>query len=181
MFSPPNMFAGSQEVTFRPAKITDAFRLADIHVACWNRAYKKLFPPRIQKEISNAGPVERIATWRKIVQENKQPLHLTVLNNRVVGFFRIGAADATASTGEIQSLYIQPEYWRQGIGAIVCEHALNDLQTQGFTRAVVWCLKDYPPACRLYESRCGMVVDNEDVRCYYRFPKLVVRYHRELA
>jgi ribosomal protein S18 acetylase RimI-like enzyme len=63
--------------------------------------------------------------------------------------------------GEIYSLHVGPDSWRGGIGRMLLDHALLRLENRGFTRAVLWVLRDNQNARRFYEARGWLVTGEE--------------------
>ncbi|MEU6947440.1 GNAT family N-acetyltransferase [Streptomyces sp. NPDC046316] len=55
---------------------------------------------------------------------------------------------------EIQSFYSHPDSWGSGVAAVLMAETLHCVQTDGFTQAHLWTLRDTPQS-RRFHSQCG--------------------------
>ncbi len=73
----------------------------------------------------------------------------------MVGFAGCGASrddEGEASTGEIQTFFVSPEYWRRGVGRELMDSALADLRRRGYVSCTVWSFAGNEPANAFYEA-----------------------------
>jgi len=61
---------------------------------------------------------------------------------------------------DILRIYLLPEYWGRSIGMQLMEWALNDIQTKGCKKAVLWVIEDNVRARKFYE-KLGFVHEGE--------------------
>jgi ribosomal protein S18 acetylase RimI-like enzyme len=77
--------------------------------------------------------------------------------------------------GEIVSLYIHPDFFREGYGQKLLRTALVELEESGYQKYYLWVLKENLPARKFYEKNgfqcngdeCSMKINNKkliDVR-----------------
>lgn len=81
----------------------------------------------------------------------------------IVGMAATGSArdsDASATTGELEAIYLAPEAIGRGIGRALHDRALADLRERGFTEATLWVLRENQRARRFYEA-AGWQADGE--------------------
>jgi ribosomal protein S18 acetylase RimI-like enzyme len=66
--------------------------------------------------------------------------------------------DASATTGELWAIYIDPDHWRRGVGQALWEVGATRLRAAGFRDCTLWVLRDNPAAQAFYAAH-GFVVD----------------------
>lgn len=135
-------------LTVRPAKAPDAPRVAAIYIASWNAGFVGLLPPRSL----DAG---QIARWeRDICRPAPHRWWVVEAERSIVGFTGIrpcGDADA-ASLGELDTIAVHPEAWRQGAGRALMAVALAAFRQDRYRAAVLWTLRGYERAASFYGS-----------------------------
>jgi len=67
-------------------------------------------------------------------------------------------ADATPETGELSSIYLDPEVWRQGIGTLLMRWAMVAAPSRSWAKMTLWVLKGNARAQAFYE-RSGWRAD----------------------
>ncbi|MBU2513244.1 GNAT family N-acetyltransferase [bacterium] len=75
-------------------------------------------------------------------------------DNGIIGFSSFGQCrdeDAFSKCGEINSIYLLPEFWGRGFGGALLSRSLSDLISQNFTECVIWVLKGNVRAIRFYQ------------------------------
>jgi ribosomal protein S18 acetylase RimI-like enzyme len=55
-------------------------------------------------------------------------------------------------TGEITSIYLNPENWRKGLGIQLFEFILEDIKNREFTQITLWVLDRNQSACSFYQK-----------------------------
>lgn len=131
----------------RFAQAEDAHRLAEIHVWSWQAAYKDIVPPDFLAALSIEARAER---WQAIAGD-AQTIVATV-DGIVWGFIRVSVSDDPA-WGEVQSIYLDPEVYRQGLGTLLLAAGEARLVELGCEYAFLWVFVDNHPARRFYEAR----------------------------
>jgi len=87
-------------------------------------------------------PVEQIERGEVIVAE---------LDGRVAGFAAVLINEVGA---ELDGLFVEPELWRQGIGAALIDIAVHEARRQGLAMMVI-----ANPSARYFYERCGSTVE----------------------
>jgi len=72
--------------------------------------------------------------------------------------FGLGTDYRDHATGEIDRIYVHPEFVGNGVGRALMSHALERLKALGCTRAFLWVFEANAGARRFYESM-GFVID----------------------
>jgi ribosomal protein S18 acetylase RimI-like enzyme len=74
----------------------------------------------------------------------------------IVGFCSVGPvrdADLDDSqVGEIYALYVEPRFWRSGVGSALCSTGLAHLRDKNLLRVTLWVLADNSLGRRFYEK-----------------------------
>jgi GNAT superfamily N-acetyltransferase len=145
----------------RRADVDDARTIAEIHVRSWQAAYAGQLPDRLLERLSIA---DLETAWQlRLSAPPRGSLALLIDREpgHAVGFASIGPSrdcDADGHTGEVQALYVDPAYWRQGLGGKLLRAASSALSRNGFRVATLWVLRSHRAAQRFY-VRAGWVPD----------------------
>jgi len=89
-------------------------------------------------------PLEQIERGQVIVAE---------IGARIAGFAAVLIEDDAA---ELDGLFVEPELWRQGIGAVLVDAAVHKARLQGLAMMVV-----ANPSAREFYERCGFMLEGE--------------------
>lgn len=151
----------NSKVNIRYAIETDAPAIASVHVVSWQKIYRG----HISDEILNKLSIEKRAqAWRDLIVKS---IKIAILENekQVIGFVSICPSrdsDKHANRyGEISSIYLHPDFWRRGLGKLLCSFALDELKQTGYSEVILWVLKENKQARQFYESM-GFVLDGNE-------------------
>jgi ribosomal protein S18 acetylase RimI-like enzyme len=148
-------------VSVREAKPQDSSDIARIHVASWRAAYKGIVKDSILKELDVTA---REKTWGQILAQTEFPCYLAASENYVFGFAHISRSRDSdrnpSEVGEITSIYVDPDKYRQGNGKLLMNHAMQFFIESGFSQVDLWVLDGNHLARRFYEH-LGFVEEGE--------------------
>lgn len=141
-------------VEVRDATPADARAIATMLVRSWRAAYRGLIPDHVLDGLSAA---DREQAWSDTLTA-PQPRTCAVVatvDGAVVGVGMTGpplvADDRVDPTlGDVYALYLDPDVWHRGYGALVHAAALDRLRSCGFTHAGLWVLDGNERALRFY-------------------------------
>lgn len=139
-------------LTTRPATAVDARAIAAIHVRGWQVGYAGLMPPALLESLSID---EREAMWRDRIARGEFEVWLAEDGDQAVGWIACGPSrddDRTPTTGELQALYVDPDHWRRGAGALLWREAEARFRAAGMTEVTVWVLAGNDRASRFYRA-----------------------------
>ncbi len=146
----------------RSASTTDAEAVARIYIDSWNAGFGELIeqPDRIVTP-------EHIECWRGDLAKSA-PHRWWVAEHagKIVGFVGIGPSrdPVGATLGELDTIAIDPSYWRRGIGKALASIAFRHLVANGYDDAIVWTVEGYEQGIAFYEAmgwkRDGGIRDN---------------------
>jgi GNAT superfamily N-acetyltransferase len=134
--------AGDSMTTIRPAGGADAEEIARIYVTSWNVGFGELMPPAVLDE-------RRVARWRETVADGNW--WVGEVGGVVAGFVGIGASrdPADPALGELDTIAVDPAYWRHGVGTALMRKALDELRAD-YDEAILWTLANYPRGQSFY-------------------------------
>jgi GNAT superfamily N-acetyltransferase len=119
-------------ISIRRAKSEDAAALSSVFDAAWREAYQGIIPSiALERMISRRGPRWWLST---------------------IGRCRDRSLPAD---GEIDELYLAPEYQGVGFGKRLFKAVRNDLADRDIKRIIVWSLADNERACAFYQGMGG--------------------------
>jgi GNAT superfamily N-acetyltransferase len=129
----------------RPAGPPDGRAAAEIYVVSSNAAFGDFRPP---KELTKEG----IARWEADLARPGCHWWLADVADRPVGLAGVGPSrdPVQAGVGELDTIAVVPDRWRQGIGKALMALANEQLDRDGFERAVLWTWTNYLVAAAFY-------------------------------
>jgi ribosomal protein S18 acetylase RimI-like enzyme len=156
----------------RPGTPNDAEAVALVHVRAWQAAYAHVFP---EQRLAELSVDERALQWRK------SPPLVAEADGLIVGFVSVGASRDVDADGELFAIYVDPDYWRKGVGRNLITAAEERLRELGHEEATLWVLADNPRARRFYE-RVGWQHDGKTRPiAIFGIEVPEVRYHKDLV
>lgn len=150
--------ASAEHWLIRHATPDDAREIARIHVRAWQRAYRGIVP---QTHLDSLSVEQREMIWRKRLQEQVTRTWVAEAADFLLGWINVGRSrdpDANAKTGELWSIYIDPEHWRRGVGRRLWAEAERHLRSVGYTDVTLWVLERNVDALEFYGS-IGFALD----------------------
>jgi GNAT superfamily N-acetyltransferase len=139
-------------VELREATPADARAIATVHVASWRAAYRGLMPDDV---LAGLSVPDRERSWlgRLTTPPPRTRTVLATAGPAVLGFASTGpprVPDPDPAVGDLYAIYLDPETWGRGLGALLHAAALDRLRDCGFTRAGLWVLDGNERALRFY-------------------------------
>jgi RimJ/RimL family protein N-acetyltransferase len=137
----------------RPAEERDARAIASLHVAGWRAAYPGIVPASVLAALSEESYEQR---WRRGLSSplTQDRTFVAEEEDRITGVIATGLCrddDQPEGTAEVFLLYVEPDLLGTGIDRELLRIAELDLADRGYSRAVLWVLRDNVRARRFYE------------------------------
>ncbi len=129
------------------AKPDDLHDIAKVHAASYITAHKKLVTLNLT-ELTETRFFER---WRKILENTNNYTYVAKDHDQIVGLICFSFL-APHTEVEILYLYIDPDYWRAGIGKMLMEYILRIFQQKQVKKVHIWALKNNPNSRKFYET-----------------------------
>jgi ribosomal protein S18 acetylase RimI-like enzyme len=136
----------------RLARLEDVRRIAEIGVASYRSVYRGIMPD----EFLDGQSVEDIEqSWREGWSRPGRRTLVAEDNGNVQGWIKFGACrDADSSdAAEVYGFYLDPCYFRKGIGRRLWCTAIQQIREQGYDRVAVWVLEANTAARIFYEAQ----------------------------
>ena len=126
-------------IEIRKAYPTDAYMLIKINDMVCKDEFYDVFPSGIFLEMLRDVD-KRVSHLRDQIQENNRVL-VAMDNDVPIGFIFYAKAQNVvySASAEIRSIYVLPEYQRQGIGTKLFEMAVSELKKLRFRSVIVDC------------------------------------------
>ncbi|QDZ06610.1 GNAT family N-acetyltransferase [Sphingomonas panacisoli] len=153
--------ATASGISVRPARLADAERIGEIHVAAWREAYADLMPP---DRLAALNVAERAAMWRhQLASGTARGIAVAEADGAIVGFAsctmqRSPALAAAGYAGEVAALYVLRAGQRRGAGRLLMQAMARRLIAEGYRSMALWVLTDNKPARAFYERLGGVAV-----------------------
>jgi ribosomal protein S18 acetylase RimI-like enzyme len=149
-------------VSIRRARTEDAVGLSRVFEAAWREAYQGIIPGvALEKMLTRRGP----RWWRSTVGRGR-PLAVLDIGQGIAGYVSYGRCRdrSLPADGEIDELYLAPEYQGLGFGRRLFKAVRNDLADREMNRIVVWALSDNSRACSFYQGLGGRSIARVEER-----------------
>jgi GNAT superfamily N-acetyltransferase len=143
----------------RPAQPEDALAVARVHVRSWQAAYRTLLP---DDYLDQLRPEDRAPHYDFTTRDPQKPYTIVAAEDGIIQGFATAAPSRDSdlpSHGELYALYVDPDYWNQGMGIALIAAARTHLVQSGFQRALLWALTGNLRAERFYQ-RNGWTTDH---------------------
>lgn len=147
---------GDLVISIRRATSEDAAALSAISDAAWMEAYQGIIPGvALQRMLMRRGP----RWWLQAVQRGR-PIVVLDTGEQVAGYVSYGRSRnrLLPADGEVDELYLAPEYQGLGFGRRLFRAVRNDMADRGLKRIAVWALADNARACAFYAGLGGHLV-----------------------
>ena len=147
------------EVVIRPAQVSDAAGIADVHVRSWQEAYTGIVP---DEYLAGLDPAQRTPVWAENLRRGPDDHVLTWVaesGGRIVGFATLGPGrdeDVRRGDREIYSIYLDPEQWGRGVARELMRTVVAEAGAS--TRIMLWVLAENERAQHFYR-RNGFAPD----------------------
>jgi GNAT superfamily N-acetyltransferase len=134
----------------RPAEPADALAVARAHVRSWQVAYRTLIP---DDYLDRLRPEDRAKKYTFGSPDPLQPWTIVAVEAGLIRGFAATAPTCEPERpgyGELSALYVDPDQWGRGIGALLVSAARARLFDLGFRNALLWVLAGNLRAERFY-------------------------------
>ena len=124
------------------ATVEDAERCFGIARAASVAGFQHVFPPSLYEYPDDAVR----ADWLSALTDPDGETYIAFEADEAVGVVSVGH-------GDLQTLYVMPEFWGRGIGSTLHDLALDRLRESNVQEARLWTLTDNHRGRAFYEKR----------------------------
>ena len=136
----------------RDATVADAEAIEAVHWSARAAVYDGRVADWPPTGPDRRGRVER---WKQWLGSPDVTCILAEDAGRVVGFVTVRAskdADADSNVAEMPTLYVDPQQWRRGLGALLCRAAMDRALQLGFAVLTLWVVEINARARAFYDA-----------------------------
>lgn len=154
----------------------DAGAYAACHIVCWQAAYRGIMTDEyLDITLPSVFTVERCK--KNLAEPGGRLFYCAEEDGEMIGRLIFGKCheEGLADTGEIDAIYLLPEFWDRGYGKGMMEFAKDALRQMGYRQIILWVLKDNRRARRFYE-KSGFVFDGTEKEITIGKPLAELRY-----
>jgi GNAT superfamily N-acetyltransferase len=182
--------AEAVSIVVREAVLADAGAISEVDRASHIAAYSPIFGPAYEPRVRSR---EALPQWQRILRGEGDPQRaarwvlVACIDDSVVAYSGLmPSRDADAergSTGEVGAIYVHPDWWRKGLGAVLLNASLQFLANQGFSAATLWAMEEKRRARAFYEAE-GWTDDGGRQQLDMDFPGInltEVRYRKAIT
>lgn len=146
------------EIRIRTAGSSDIGLLARVQLQAALTGFAHIFPDSVAKPTEAALHLE----WAPLVGDPTKTVLTAVKAERIIAGVAFGDFPelAPAGCGHVAKLYVLPEAWGSGVGTLLYDMAVNQLQEAGYRELWLWVLEGNARARGMYERR-GWVPQTE--------------------
>jgi len=135
----------------RLATISDINQVATMHMNAWREAYRGVFPNYVLDKLKPNDFSEKWYSWLK------DPLRVNWIvqsKGKFSGFISFGNTENEniVTNWEIFAIYIDPNYWRQGIGKNLMTSCMDFLKDNEISQVRLWVVQQNIGAQGFYEN-----------------------------
>ena len=139
----------------RAAQLGDEAAVAAVHVRSWQAGYRGVLPDAY---LDSLDPADRAGRYTFGSTDPAVPFTMLAVSGDVVCGFLTTMPPADPEVGEIGALYVDPAWWRRGVGRLLMDEACTRLVDAGHREAVLWVLEGNVRGLAFY-AELGWVPD----------------------
>lgn len=130
----------------RPAVADDADDVSRIYIDSWNDGFGHLLGHR-------AHEPDRTERWRTDLVADDVAWTVVTDDRALVGFVGVGPSrdPIDSQLGELQTIAVDTEHWRRGVGRLLMSAALSQLSAR-WRRAILWTPANYDRGHDFYRA-----------------------------
>ena len=150
------------QITIRQATTQDAPAIAEVHIKSYRKAYEGIIH---QSYLDNGLDInERAQSWKKNLEQDRKGTFVAFDGDILVGFAAIGQSsnDEYKDYAELFAIYIDPDYFGNGVGKKLFQNLLQYTIAQNFHKMLVYVLRDNKIARDFYEHMGAVPIQNSE-------------------
>jgi len=165
-----------ENIIIRKANLSDVPDIARVHIRSWQVAYQGIMPSSVIDRLELKDFLDR---WEERIEVISLHVFVIEVNKTMAGFLDftyIEGKHNTMKTAEVKRFYLDPDYWRLGLGRKLFYSVLSIIKADGGDKVLVLVLKTNDRARQFYKSVGFKATGEESVSKIIGFDRVVVRY-----
>ena len=154
-----DLTAHPRAVELREATVDDARGIATCNIASWRVTYRGHFPDSVLDSLDVEDSAPR---WAQTLETGERRTLVADASGAVIGYGCIvparDADDDPETVAEVPALYLDPKWWRLGLGTRLLDRLVAVARATGHSELTLWVLAANERAQIFYRSR-GMAPD----------------------
>jgi ribosomal protein S18 acetylase RimI-like enzyme len=150
-------------MAIRPASLSEAAIIAQVHDVCWRAAYTAILPDSV---VRSSTLIAREALWTDLLARpaGERCAFVAEVDGAIVGCAWGGPEESGDPhyRAELLGLYLLPEHQRRGLGRRLVAAVAEQFARQGESSLLLWALAENSPARRFYEALGGQLLYRRD-------------------
>ncbi|MEM7385709.1 MAG: GNAT family N-acetyltransferase [Verrucomicrobiota bacterium] len=163
-------------IVIRKANEADVPGLARVYLDSVTTAYDGMASPEY---VASRNLEDCLEQWTRNLRDESASVLVAESQKGIEGLASFGEArdedGQPGLHGEIQTIYVSPSRWGQGIGQRLCSAAMDQLYAEGADSILLWVLERNGRARSFYE-RAGFVADGKTMTVRMGWELAAVRY-----
>lgn len=133
-------------VKLREVSHADVDKIARVYTDSWNSGFGDLIGYR-------TNTPERLERWRQDLGDSTVEWTVAEIDGVIVGFSEVGPSrdPLNPAVGELQTIAVDPSYWRRGVGRVLMQRALDQLSME-YDSAILWTVAGYERGAAFYRA-----------------------------
>ncbi|MGZ3651818.1 MAG: N-acetyltransferase family protein [Bdellovibrionota bacterium] len=129
----------------RPALVTDAPGIAQVHVDAWRETYAGIIPAPY---LASLNTVERAQRWERQLTAGRHCVFVTEIQGEIVGFAAAGLPQQPelGFSSELQAIYLLKRAQGNGLGKALFERIAEAMHSRGHPDLYCWVVRENPAA-----------------------------------
>ena len=148
----------ASNITVRTAKPDDVGAIQSVARRSWDAAYEGVLGEDVVNAMLEGGYAED--SLRSVIESSVAALFVATDDDEVVGYANGEPGEEGDADGEV-SVYVDPDYWGEGIGGRLLEQATDHLADQGVERVRDSVLAENEVGNAFYERHFDQVDQQE--------------------
>ncbi len=139
-------------IEIRNAQQGDEKIFAYIQTESWKQAFKNILSEDVLTKHTELSSVE--AMYKRDISNPAMCLKLQIVDGKphCISAWGRNREDSNSINAELICIHSLPDKRRQGLGTIMMEATLKDIENAGYSEVVLWCFEENTVARKFYEK-----------------------------
>ncbi len=139
-------------IEIRNAQQGDEEIFACIQTESWKQAFKNIISEEEMTKHTDLSSVE--AMYKRVISNPAMYLKLQIVDGKphCISAWGRNRENSNNINAELICIHSLPNKRRQGLGTIMMEATLNDIENAGYSEVILWCFEENTVARKFYEK-----------------------------
>ncbi len=139
-------------IEIRNARQGDEKIFAYIQTESWKQAFKDIISEETMTKHTDLSSVE--AMYKRVISNPAMYLKLQIVDGKphCISAWGTNREDSNSISAELICLHSLPDKRRQGLGTIMMEATLKDIENASYSEVILWCFEENTVARKFYKK-----------------------------